>query len=81
MASDSSKVWTAFSLVAALLAAAAARKALNTGWKAATGKPPQNPADPDVDIGEAVAWAVLSAAASRSGWRGCSRSARRRRTT
>jgi len=61
MASDSSKVWTAFSLVAALLAAAAARKALNTGWKAATGKqPPENPADPDVDIGEAVAWAVLS---------------------
>ena len=61
MASDSSKVWTAFSLVAALLAAAAARKALNTGWKAATGKqPPENPADPDVDIGEAVAWAVVS---------------------
>ena len=61
MASDSSKVWTAFSLVAALLAAAAARKALNTGWKAATGKqPPENPADPDVDIGEAVAWAVLT---------------------
>jgi Protein of unknown function (DUF4235) len=61
MASDSSKVWTAFSLVAALLAAAAARKAMNTGWKAATGKqPPENPADPDVDIREAVAWAVLS---------------------
>ena len=64
MASDSSKVWTAFSLVAALVAAAAARKALNTGWKAATGKqPPENPADPDVDIREAVAWAVLSGVA------------------
>jgi hypothetical protein len=64
MASDSSKIWTVFSLVSALGAAAAARKALNTSWKAATGKkPPENPADPDVDIREAVAWAVLSGVA------------------
>jgi Protein of unknown function (DUF4235) len=56
-----SKVWTAFSLVSALLAAAVAKKALDTGWKAATGKnPPVNPADPDVRTGEAVAWAVAS---------------------
>ena len=38
-----------------------AKKALDTGWKAATGKhPPVNPADPDVAMGEAIAWAVVS---------------------
>lgn len=64
MASDSSKLWTAFSLVSALVAAAAARKGLNTSWKVATGKkPPENPADPDVDIWEAVAWATISGVA------------------
>ena len=61
MAKDSSKVWSAFSLVAALGAAAMAKKGLNTSWKAATGKnPPANPADPDVDIWEAVTWAAVS---------------------
>ena len=64
MASDSSKLWTVFSLMSALVAAAAARKGLNTSWRAATGKqPPENPADPDVDIWEAVAWATLSGVA------------------
>jgi hypothetical protein len=64
MASDSSKLWTVFSLVSALVAAAAARKGLNTSWKVATGKkPPENPADPDVDIWEAVAWATVSGVA------------------
>ena len=63
MADDpgSSKLWTVFSVVSALVAAALAKKALDTGWKAATGKhPPENPADPDVQMGEAVAWAVVS---------------------
>lgn len=61
MASDSSKTWSAMSLVASLGAATAARKGLTTGWKAATGKtPPANPADPDVDVWEAVAWAAAS---------------------
>lgn len=61
MAKDSSKVWSAFSLVAALGSAAVAKKALDGGWKAATGKqPPANPADPDVDLWEAVAWAAAS---------------------
>lgn len=59
--SDSSKLWSVFSLVAALGAAAIAKKGINTSWKAATGKnPPANPADPDVDIWEAVAWATVS---------------------
>ena len=59
--SGSSKLWTVFSLVSALGAAAIAKKALDTAWRAATGKhPPENPADPDVQMGEAVAWAVAS---------------------
>jgi Protein of unknown function (DUF4235) len=58
---SSSKVWSVFSLVAALGAAALAKKALNTSWRAATGKnPPANPADPDVDLWEAVLWAAVS---------------------
>ena len=56
-----SRVWTAFSLMAAIAAAAAAKKVLNTTWRATTGKnPPANPADPDVDVWEAVAWAAAS---------------------
>ena len=61
--SDSSKVWTLLSLVSVLGAAAVAKKALQGSWKAATGKnPPANPADPDVDMKEAVAWAAVSGA-------------------
>ena len=60
---DSSKLYSAFSLVAALGAAALAKKGLNTSWRAATGKnPPENPADPDVSFGEAVLWASLTGA-------------------
>jgi plastocyanin len=63
MAEDSSKVWSILSLASALGAAAFARKALDTTWKAATGKnPPENPADPDVQVGEAVAWAAVTGA-------------------
>ena len=59
--SDSSKPWSVFSLVAALGAAVLAKKAVTTAWKAATGKnPPANPADPDVDVWEAVLWATVS---------------------
>jgi hypothetical protein len=58
-----SKVWSLMSLVAVLGAAAVVKKALQTGWKTATGKnPPANPADPDVDMREAVAWAAVSGA-------------------
>jgi hypothetical protein len=61
MASD--RVWTAFSLVAGLGAAALTRKLLDQSWRAAAGKnPPENPADPDVGFGEAVMWSVLTGA-------------------
>ena len=58
---SNSKFFSAFSLAAAVGAAAVAKKALNTTWRATTGKnPPANPADPDVGIGEAVMWAAVS---------------------
>ena len=64
MASSNSKVWSVFSLAAALGAAAVAKKGLNTTWRAATGKnPPANPADPDVDLWEALLWAAVSGTA------------------
>lgn len=63
MASDSSKVWSVFSLAAALGAAAITRKTLDKSWKVATGKkPPENPADPDIDIWEAATWAAVTGA-------------------
>ena len=56
-----SKAWSVFSLAAALGAAAVAKKGITGTWRAATGKnPPANPADPDVDVWEAVAWAAVS---------------------
>lgn len=58
---QSSKIWSVFSLAAALGAATVAKKGVNATWKAATGKnPPANPADPDVDLWEAVLWAAVS---------------------
>lgn len=61
---DTTKVWTVFSLGAALLGATVAKKGLNTFWRKATGKnPPANPADPDVEVWEAVAWAAVSGTA------------------
>src|SRR3954463_13954195 len=61
---DSSKFWSILSLAAALIAATIAKKGLDTSWRAATGKnPPANPADPDVDLWEAVLWAMASGVA------------------
>ena len=58
---SSSKVWSVFSLLAAVSAAAVAKKTLDKTWRAATGKnPPANPADPDVDLWEAITWAAIS---------------------
>ena len=59
--SDNSKVYGVASLIAALGAAALAKKGMDISWKMATGKkPPENPADPDVNIAEAVVWAAVS---------------------
>lgn len=59
-----SKAWSIMALGSTVIAGVVARKAMTTSWKVATGKePPQNPADPDVSMGEAVAWAVVSGVA------------------
>jgi hypothetical protein len=64
MAKDSSKIWSIMSLAAGVGAAAVARQVLNRSWKAAARRnPPENPADPDVGIAEAVIWASLTGAA------------------
>ena len=62
-APSGSKVWSIMSLASALGAAALARKGLDKSWQVATGKkPPQNPADPDVQLWEAVAWSAATGA-------------------
>lgn len=55
--------WRVIGTGSAVLAAAAAQKALSAGWKLATGDdPPTIPEDPDTSWTEAIAWAVLSGA-------------------
>jgi hypothetical protein len=49
--------------VSAAIGTTVARKALEGGWKTATGKkPPENPEHPDVKWSEAATWAAASAA-------------------
>ncbi|HET8616602.1 MAG TPA: DUF4235 domain-containing protein [Actinomycetales bacterium] len=55
--------WRILGTGGAVLAGFAARKAITSGWQAATGNPPPtNPESPDTTWAEAVAWAVLSGA-------------------
>ena len=57
----SGKSENAVALVAALAARAVAKKAADTTWKMGAGKePPTDPTDPDVELREAILWAVLS---------------------
>ncbi len=61
---DTSKVWSVFSVLSALVTANVVKKLLDGGWRMATGKkPPTNPADPAVDTSEAITWAAVSATA------------------
>lgn len=47
--------------VAALAAAYVARKALTLAWTKTVGKePPADPESPDISLGEAVSWAVVT---------------------
>jgi subtilisin family serine protease len=58
-----SLAWRIIGTGSAVLAAAAAQKGLNAGWKLATGnEPPTIPEDPETSWGEAIAWAVVSGA-------------------
>jgi hypothetical protein len=50
-------------LVTTLAATAVAKKAVDATWKIGAGKkPPTDPTDPDVQVREAMLWAVLSGA-------------------
>ncbi|TIC86634.1 DUF4235 domain-containing protein [Nocardioides sp. GY 10127] len=58
-----SKAYSTAATVSAVGAAFVARKVLTSTWQAATRrKPPANPADPDVEMWEAVLWAVSTGA-------------------
>lgn len=55
--------WKILGTGGAVLSGIAAKKIINTTWKAATGNaPPANPESPDTSWGEAVAWALFSGA-------------------
>lgn len=50
----------ALGTIAAFAAAFGTRKLITFGWKRITGKePPTDPHDPQVGIGEALAWALI----------------------
>ncbi len=50
----------AVSALAGMAAAFAVRKLLSFGWTKITGKrPPEHPEDPQVALGEALAWGIL----------------------
>jgi hypothetical protein len=46
--------------VVGFAAAFVARKVIQFAWKKITGKEPPEPEDPEVALGEAVVWAVLT---------------------
>lgn len=53
--------WKAVSGLSAVAAAFVARKVISFAWEKVTGKePPENPAHPEVSLGEAIGWAVVS---------------------
>ena len=55
--------WRVLGTGSAVLAAAAAQRALSAAWKLTTGDdPPTIPEDPETSWTEAIAWAVLSGA-------------------
>ena len=61
----SGKAQNVVALVGTLGVTAITKKAIDATWKVGSGgkEPPTDPADPDVEIREAVVWAVISGAA------------------
>jgi hypothetical protein len=57
---DDDLLWTVTASVAAIGAAALAKKALGKGWTRRRGKVPGNPASGDTSWNEAMVWAVVS---------------------
>lgn len=57
------KMWQALATLASVGAAITARHATAAMWKKRTGhEPPMNPADPDTDWSEAIAWTLATGA-------------------
>jgi hypothetical protein len=53
--------------IAAMAGTFVMRKAITAAWTKATGKePPANPEDPQVALGEALGWAVITAVGAES---------------
>jgi Protein of unknown function (DUF4235) len=53
--------WRLLAGAAAFGAGFVARKAITVGWKQITGKePPTNPESPEVELTEAIGWAVVT---------------------
>src|SRR3954451_233514 len=53
--------WRLLAGAAAFGAGFVARKAITIGWKQVPGKePPTNPESPDVELAEAIGWAVVT---------------------
>jgi len=53
--------WRLLAGAAAFGAGFVARKAITIGWKQVTGKePPTNPESPEVELAEAIGWAVVT---------------------
>ncbi|GAA1912921.1 DUF4235 domain-containing protein [Nocardioides marmoribigeumensis] len=59
------KAQNVVALVATLGVTAVAKKAVDATWKIGSGgkEPPTDPADPDIEVREAIVWAVVSGAA------------------
>lgn len=56
-------MWNALAMLASVGAAVAVRNAASALWKKRTGhEPPINPADPDTDWREAIAWTLVTGA-------------------
>lgn len=76
------RLWDVVSVGAAALGAIAVRQALKKSWTVVRRRePPENPASPSVDWGEALAWTLVSGAlaglarlvarrGAAAGWRG-----------
>jgi hypothetical protein len=57
------KMWKALAMLASVGAAIAARNAASAAWEKRTGhEPPMNPADPETDWSEAIAWTLVTGA-------------------
>lgn len=56
------KTFNLIGTLVALAAGAVAQKAVSALWRGVIGEPPEDPDDPNTNLGEALGWAVASGA-------------------